>query len=200
MARRYSRSPIADEAAYQKKLEVTQSFLTKDSHVLEFGCGTGSTALTHSPFVRQIRAIDFSSKMIEICEEKRTAAGICNVKFECSTLAQIDPSEAVYDVVLALSVLHLLKNWRESIRCVERLLKPGGVFVSSTACIADSMAWMKYVLPIGQAVGLLPTVVFFTKAQLQEALCSSGFRIEYQWQPGVGKAVFIVARKASNAC
>lgn len=45
MAKRYARQPIADEAAYRRKLEVTRTYFRPDMHVLEFGCGTGSTAL-----------------------------------------------------------------------------------------------------------------------------------------------------------
>ena len=70
VAERYSRQPIADEAAYQKKLEVTRQYFKPDMEVLELGCGTGSTAIKHAPFVRHIRAVDISSKMIEIAEER----------------------------------------------------------------------------------------------------------------------------------
>ena len=62
----YSKRPIADDAAYQKKLKVTREYFQPDMEVLEFGCGTGSTAISHAPFVKHIRATDISSKMIEI--------------------------------------------------------------------------------------------------------------------------------------
>src|SRR5215217_1657238 len=55
LAERYARQPIADEAAYQTKLDITRSYLHPDMAVLEFGCGTGSTALQHAPHVRHIR-------------------------------------------------------------------------------------------------------------------------------------------------
>ena len=64
IAERYSKRPIADEAAYQKKLQVTREYLRPDMEVLEFGCGTGSTAITHAPCVKHIHAIDISPKMI----------------------------------------------------------------------------------------------------------------------------------------
>ena len=43
MARRYARQPIADQASYEKKLEITRRYLSPESEVFEFGCGTGST-------------------------------------------------------------------------------------------------------------------------------------------------------------
>ena len=49
LAKRYARMPVADQAAYETKLEKTRAFLRPDSRVLEFGCGTGSTAILHAP-------------------------------------------------------------------------------------------------------------------------------------------------------
>lgn len=82
IAERYSKRPVADEASYQKKLAVTRTYLRPEMKVLEFGCGTGSTAITHSPFVKHIRAIDISSKMLEIARGKATRGGVGNVTFE----------------------------------------------------------------------------------------------------------------------
>ena len=76
------------------------------------------------------------------------------------------------------------------------MLKPGGVFVSSTACIAESMKWFGLIAPVGRFVGLMPYVDIFTTDELLASLTGAGFSIEHQWQPGKGKAVFIVAKKA----
>lgn len=163
--------------------------------VLEFGCGTGSTALAHAPFVNHIRAIDFSEKMIAIAEAKRKAADIHNVSFECMTLDKLNVAENSFDIVLGLSILHLMKNWDETICRVFSLLKPGGLFISSTACIADTMKLFKLIAPIGQSIGLLPDLAIFKSAELEEKLRNAGFAIEHQWQPGKNQALFIVASK-----
>ena len=73
IAERHSKQPIADEATYQKKLQVTREYFQPDMEVLEFGCGTGSTAIIHAPYVKHIHAIDISSKMIEIAQGKADA-------------------------------------------------------------------------------------------------------------------------------
>ncbi len=41
IAKRYARTPVADEAAYQRKLKITRGYLRPDMEVMEFGCGTG---------------------------------------------------------------------------------------------------------------------------------------------------------------
>jgi len=195
VAKRYSRQPVADESAYQKKLQVTRDYLRPDMTVLEFGCGTGSTALVHAPHVRHIRAIDISSKMIEIAQSKADAEDIRNVAFETLTIEQLDVPGESLDAVLGLSVLHLLENKEEAIAKVHSILKPSGIFVSSTACLGDTMKWFKLIGPIGHFLGLIPVVRIFSVQDLVDSLTSAGFEIDYQWQPGKGKAVFIVAKK-----
>jgi cyclopropane fatty-acyl-phospholipid synthase-like methyltransferase len=61
-AKGYAKKPVADEDAYQKKLQITRGYLKPDHKVLEFDCGTGSTAIAHAPHVKHIRAIHFRQK------------------------------------------------------------------------------------------------------------------------------------------
>ena len=63
IAERYSKRPVADEESYQRKLQVTRNYFRPDMEVLEFGCGTGSTAIVHAPNVKQIHAIDISARL-----------------------------------------------------------------------------------------------------------------------------------------
>jgi ubiquinone/menaquinone biosynthesis C-methylase UbiE len=196
IANRYARKPVADEAAYQRKLAVTRDYLRPDMEVLEFGSGTGSTAISHALHVRHIRAIDISEKMLDIARARAEAAGVTNVAFERADIDDLDVAAATYDVVIGLSILHLVVDKDAVIAKVHRMLKPGGVFVSSTTCLGDTMAFFKYIGPIGRAVGLMPTVKVFTVADLVDSLTRGGFAIDHQWQPGKGRAVFIVAKKA----
>lgn len=199
VAARYSRSPVADEAAYQKKLQVTREYFRPDMEVLEIGCGTGSTAIAHAPFVKHLRATDISSNMIEIAEDKAAEQGIDNLTFDVSCIDDLDVTDKSLDAVLALSVLHLLQDRDEAIAKVHKMLKDGGVFITSTVCIGDTMKFFKLIGPIGEFLGLMPLVRVFTVQELVDSLIEAGFAIDYQWQPGRGKAVFIVARKAGQA-
>jgi len=198
IADRYAKRPVADEASYQKKLQVTQEYLRPDIEVLEFGCGTGSTALVHAPFVKHIRAIDVSQRMIEIAQGKAEAAKIENVSFERATIEDFSAPDGSFDAVLGLSILHLLEDKEAVIAKVHSLLKPGGIFATSTACLGDTMKWFKVIAPIGRFLGLMPLVRVFTTKDLQDSLADAGFAIDFQWQPARGKAVFIVAKKAEQ--
>jgi ubiquinone/menaquinone biosynthesis C-methylase UbiE len=78
--------------------------------VLEIGCGSGSTAIAHAPFVKHIQAIDISSKIIEITQGKADGNDIKNVTFERSSIDEFNAADRTLDAVLELSILHLLKN------------------------------------------------------------------------------------------
>ena len=59
------------------------------------------------------------------------------------------------------------------------------------------MKLIKFVAVIGRFFGILPLVRVFTAQELLDSLTDAGFEIDYQWQPGKGLAVFVVAKKAA---
>ena len=136
--------------------------------------------------------------MLEIARDKADAANVTNITFERATIDEFSAVEQSMDAVLGLSILHLLANKEEVIAKVYRMLKPGGLFVSSTVCLGDSLLrFLAFIVPIGQRLGLLPLVKALTRKDLEHSLTDAGFEIDYQWQSDKGYAVFIVARKAS---
>ena len=194
IAERYAKKPVGDEAAYQKKLAVTREYFRPDMEVLEIGCGTGSTAIAHAPYVRQIRATDISEKMIEIAKARADAANARNVTFESCAVEDLDvPSQSV-DAVLALSLLHLLEDRDSVIADIYDMLRPGGVFVSNTVCLGDNMKWFRFIGPLGHWLGVFPLVRIFSRRDLEKSMASAGFSIDHTWQPDK-RVVFIIARK-----
>lgn len=197
IADRYSRQPISDEAAYQKKLDVTRQYLRPGMEVLELGCGTGSTAIAHAPYVKHILATDISARMIEIAEEKASAAGLENTSFQQAAVEDVDVADESVDAVLGLSLLHLLEDKDAALTRIHRMLKPGGVFVSNTACLGDKMPWFKLIAAPGRMLGLIPLVKVFKSDELRASLTAAGFEIDHEWRPDKGITHFIVAKKAA---
>ncbi len=197
VAERYAKRPVSDEATYQRKLTETQSFLTPDMRILEFGCGTGTTAISHAPHVQQVEAIDISENMLEIARRKASAAGAGNINFTRGTLADFNADTASFDVVLGLNVIHLLPDRQAVIAEVARILKPGGIFVSSTVCVGDSyLRFIKLLVPLGNLLRLMPNIFVLTEAKLANEVANAGFIIESQWHHGIKNiAVFMIARK-----
>ena len=195
IADRYAKRPIADAAAYEKKLDITREYLRPDMEVLEFGCGTGSTAILHAPFVKHIHAIDVSARMIEFARTKAAAQRVNNITFTQSSIDEFANAHKAFHAVLGLNILHLLEDRTAVIAKTWELLKPGGVFVSSTMCLGDNMRFIKLIVPIGRRLGLMPLVKVFTADALRGELADAGFAIDYEWQPGKGTGLFIVAQK-----
>lgn len=195
-ADRYAAKPVADQASYQRKLQVTRTYFRLDMNVLEIACGTGSTAIAHAPCVKHIHATDISSRMIEIAQDKAAAEKVDNVSFEQAAIDDLRVPDRSLDAVLGLSILHLLENKEDAIAKIYRMLKPGGVFVSSTACLGGKMGFLKFIIPIGRFFGLMPLVKIFSVQELQDSLTDAGFRIDHEWQQEDSRTVFIVAKKA----
>lgn len=198
IARRYAARPVADPAAYGTKLDAMRDLLAAmpGAQVVEIGCGTGSTALALAPHADRIRAADVSEAMIAIARDKARAAGAEGLRFEVTAAEEMEVAPGSQDMVMAHSILHLLRSRRAVVDAAFRWLRPGGVFVSSTVCISEAAPWLRPIVPLARAVGLFPpTLRFFTEAELAASIEASGFAIERRVRPGPKAAVFLVARK-----
>lgn len=199
MARRYSRQPIGDQAAYEKKLAITRKYLKPDSDVFEFGCGTGSTALLHAPFVRSIHGTDYASKMIEIANEKKTEGNVANASFTVSNIDTMEVPTSRYDAVLALNILHLLENLDADLTRVHTMLKPGGYLISSTPCLEKISGIFRVILPLLTLLQLMPRLQGFSERQLLEKMEHAGFSVVEQWSPESKiKVAFLVVQKVGK--
>ena len=197
VAEKYEKSPISDEVAYQKTLSEMQSYFSTDMKILELGCGTGTTAINNAPFVKHIDAIDISENMIDIGRNKANKAGVDNISFSCSALMEFNADTHHFDAVLGMHVLHLLPDRQAVLEEIARIVKPGGVFISNTACLANSyFRFAKFILPLAKLLGFMPDVYFISEAELAEEISNAGFTIEKQQHQGMQNIeVFMIARK-----
>ncbi len=197
IADKYSRQAISNQKAYEIKLDLTREYFTPESKVLEFGCGTGSTAILHAPYVKHIDAIDVSDEMIRIARAKLKPEGIDNVSFDIADMDTFRPMAGTYDVALGLNILHLLDDRMAAMQQVYKTLKPGGYFVSSTVCLREKLLFrlMEPLFPVMNTLGQWPRVRRFTAKRLQDDIESLGFKTVHYWQPGNGPVAFIVAQK-----
>ena len=196
-AKRYYDKPVGNPEAYEEKLRLTRQRLRPDMNLLEFGCGTGGTAIRHASRVNHVHIVDISEAMLDIAREQASDAGVENISFECADIAQFKADDESYDVILGMSIIHLLKNPEDIISSAHRWLKPGGVFISSTVCLGDKMGWFRYIVPVGRAVRFMPYVNVFTTDWLLQNLETAGFTIEHQWLPEGSMGTFLICRKAA---
>ncbi|MDT8447756.1 MAG: class I SAM-dependent methyltransferase [bacterium] len=195
IAAKYSRQPVANEAAYQYKLKQTQAYLNPDSRVFEFGCGTGSTSIYHAPKVKHILAADISAQMIRIAKEKALAQGVKNLEFVCSAIEDLVLEPQGFDVVLAMSILHLVEDRAAVLNKIYQALTPGGHLITSTICVKDATPALGWIAPVGYFLGLLPLIRCFTHEELKSSLTQAGFTLIESWQPSPKEASFLIAKK-----
>lgn len=177
-----------------KSVEITREYLTPYSTVLEIGCGMGETAIGHSPYVKNIHAIDVSSEMIESATEKAKEGQITNVRFEHKDIDHFfnDMLDNSVDTVLAFDFLHLVPNTDDFIQNVSKRLKPGGFFISTTPCDGGCLG---RVAPSFRRFALSPKQNDVMKEELRETMENSGFEIEREVHSENGMNVLLVARK-----
>ena len=134
-AARYAKSPIQDMTSYEYTMGRTKTYLKENDHVLEVGCGTGSTALLLSGTVAHITASDLSGNMIAIAKSKALEEGVSNVNFVASDVFGDSIGQGTYDVVLALNLIHLIEDTSATMKRLSELVEPGGYFISKTVLL-----------------------------------------------------------------
>jgi ubiquinone/menaquinone biosynthesis C-methylase UbiE len=196
-ARKYALSPIKDMAGYERSINRTRRLLRQDDAVLEIGCGTGTSALLLAPGVASITGVDVSREMITIARDKAAAEGRANVAFMVGSADEALADEATYDAVLAFNLLHLVTDRAAVYARIRRHLKPGGLFISKTACIAEMNPLIRLAVLIMRMIGKAPTVSSFDADGLVEELKQAGFNILERSRHGSGRKdprIFIVAQ------
>ena len=195
LAKRYAKTPIKNVEAYQQTIDQAKAYLGADDTVLEVGCGTGSTALLLAGAVKQITATDISSNMIAIGKEKAEIQGVSNVRFLKGTLADEIPLSGQYDAVLAFNILHLLEDLPHSIQLIKEQVRPGGLVISKTVCMAGASGFWRFLLPIMQVLRIAPYVSFLSVEELEGYFQAGGFEIvEATTYPASPPSRFIIAR------
>ncbi len=198
IADKYSRRPVEDPAAFDRKIAITKARMKPSDVILDIGCGTGSLALRLAASGGQIHGLDYSSAMIDIAKAKATAQHVDNVTFH---LGSFDESftalgPASLDGIWAGSLLHLVDDRSAVLQQIYRLLKPGGFFISSTVCLGDS--WVPYspILRFMRWLGKAPSVTTLSRRALATEILQAGFVDLAEPDVGADSTIaFIVATK-----
>ncbi len=197
VADKYAQKPIKDQATYERTLACIRGHLKPGDRVLELGCGTGSTALRLAPSCAHITATDISARMVEIGREKAKAQGVDNIGFEQASVFDERLESRSFDVVMGFNLLHLLEDLEGAIARVHALLKPGGLFISKTVCLAEQTRLWGLVIAAMRPLGLAPYVRSLRVAELEDLMLGAGFEIiDTRLYAKSPPSRLIVARKA----
>ena len=147
--------------------------------------------------VKHITASDISSVMIDIARNKASDQNISTVAFVQSDLFDHSLETGSYDAVLAFNFLHLLHDTTEAVGRIHELVKPDGLFISKTICLAEEGKMMRGLINVMEKLQLAPHVRFLKIEELERVITDGGFRIiETGDYPASPPNRFVVARKS----
>jgi len=138
----YDRTEERFEYIHHRTRELTKKHLKGTDVALDYGCGTGTTACEIASFVKEVRAIDISSRMIEIAKVKAADRELENIDFVQGEIFDEGHEEETFDVILAFNMLHTVPEPLGVVQRAIELLKPGGLFISATPCLGGRLSFL----------------------------------------------------------
>lgn len=152
-------------------------YLKPTDTVLDYGCGTGIITTAIAKDVKEIHALDYSDKMIDVAKRKAERKKITNISFITSSIEDCSFSDETFDVVLAANVLCYIKEDERIIRQIHRLLKPDGIFLSVTDCLDEKKSFAAGLEGFLSRIGLLPFIRFYDEKLLEHLVENNQFEI-----------------------
>jgi len=174
---RYAASPISDRTAYETKLEKIKSCLSPEDVVLDIGCGTGTQCGDLAGHVKQVTGIDISGKLLAIAEQRKAERKLDNIEFIKTSLNDERLKAECFDIVMAFYVLHFFEDLDAVVKRIHALLKPGGLFISETACLGEKNKIAGNLVRFAGHLGFLPKINLLTTRQLERTMGQAGFTL-----------------------
>jgi len=164
-----------NDISYKIFIEKARDYINADDVILDFGCGTGLICNEIAGNVRNIQAIDISTKMIEISKAKVSECKIQNIDFARTTIFDEKFNVGSFDAIIAFNIFHLLDEPQKHFQRLHQLLKPGGLIISSTPCMSEAHV-LNIVLKLFSFIGMTPQLNSFTSSEMEHLLLTESFK------------------------
>lgn len=203
-SKNYDKTEERFEYIHHKSRENTKKYLEKDNVVLDYGCGTGTTACEIANNVKEIYGIDISPKMIEISKGKAAEKNIENITFAEGDIFDEKLKKESFDRILTFNMLHTIPNPENAVQRINELLKPDGLFISITPCLGDKMSFLVglqiRLVQIMCKIGIIPVPIRRVKSSdLDELISNGNFQnIDTEKIHKGASSYFIVAKKKNH--
>jgi len=200
-AKRYDRAEKQFATVYSYIISKTSKYLNLNDNVLDYGCATGSKTIELAKKVRHIHGLDISTNMINEAIKKKNELKISNISFSQGTIFDSNLEKNSFDTIIAYGIIHLLEENQKVIQRIHELLKQGGLFISTTACMKDKMA-IKTRIEVTlfifmKRLGIFPLHLnMFKSSDVEKIIMDQNFIIieTEKIKDGI-PAIFIIARK-----
>jgi len=200
-AKRYDQAEKQFATVYSDIIAKTSKYLNLNDNVLDYGCATGSKTIELAQKVRHIHGLDISTNMINEASKKKSELKISNISFSQGTIFDSNLEKNSFDTIIAYGIIHLLEENQKVIQRIHELLKQGGLFISTTACMKDKMA-IKTRIEVTlfifmKRLGIFPLHLnMFKSSDVEKIIMDQNFIIieTEKIKDGI-PAIFIIARK-----
>lgn len=123
----YSKNSLLQKSIAIDLIKLASSYITKDSAILDLGCGFGQiAALLATKELTNVTMVDNASKMLDIAKKNFPKYNI--IEDDINNLNKLDQS---YDVIFANMSLHWCNDINSTIKNAQNHLKKNGkIFIS----------------------------------------------------------------------
>lgn len=178
-----------------KVIELTKEYLNIDDHILDFGCGSGAITNKLSKSVNTIHAIDFSKGMISVAKKQAEEASLSNINYAHISLFNDSLEENTFDAIVSFNVLHYIEDMPRYMERINALLKPTGIFISSTACLKEKKNGIRLLMWLLNKMKIVPRILFYKKLELEGLIIKEGFKIVKSERISKLPEYYFIARK-----
>lgn len=118
----------------------TYRYLGKDIRkALDFGCGTGANLLHLARRGVEMAGLEISDHALGVTQQRLQEAGLAADLKICTPGARLPWPDGCFDAVVAWQVLcyNDWSSWHFTVKELDRVLRPGGVFIAATTAPGD---------------------------------------------------------------
>jgi ubiquinone/menaquinone biosynthesis C-methylase UbiE len=139
--REYTHQTPGGHALRARRKKVMELFDQPHGKVVDVGCGPGAMAQEILQRGCSFWGVDPSQKMIDICRSRFPASQ--QIRFLPGDALELPLPDGFFDAALCMGVLDALRDRRQAVREMLRVLKPGGTLIVTFTNIRSPYAWWK---------------------------------------------------------
>jgi 2-polyprenyl-3-methyl-5-hydroxy-6-metoxy-1,4-benzoquinol methylase len=133
--------------------------------------------------------------MLAFAKRQAEEHSIGNINYMQTSIFDEHFKEETFDAILAFNVLHYIEDMPSLIERINGLLKPNGIFISSTACLKEKRSLIRYLVLTLSKLGIMPKTKFYKKNELEMLMKNGNFDMIKSEKISELPEYFIVMRK-----
>ena len=192
-----SKSKPEPNHSASRVIELTEKHLNKNHVVMDFGCGSGVITNKLAKSTERIEAIDLSEGMINVAKKQAEDNSISNIKYAQASIFDERFEVGTFDVILSFNVLHYIEDMPELMGRINTLLKPGGLFISSTACLNEKFNAIRILMWLLNRLKIVPRTLFYKRVDLENHLADNKFSVLMSERISNLPEYYLIGKKAN---